>query len=277
MIWKASFPPLPVKYSAGPSMALNNLLGFPRFRGLDGGEPLDIQLLALTSEGKPRLTILWIAHLTVRPNEFSSGQRSDGDDRVDAHGQPGNRACGPCLSHGEFLRLLLFPPSAIRAGEAVADAERCLKARPGSYVVGVHAGDARTRSSRLPRTLDAGTWFSPPADRTGQAATVLDGLEGLPSLRRRGRIRSREMERVISVLGKPRLPPVEQVTRRAGGFITRWALLTSLGPLTREQSHNADGGRESERLGSGPTRNNRRELKRPAEFCDRPAASTGRD
>src|SRR6185369_7816120 len=45
------------------AMNLNNLLASPSFAGWLAGEPLDIQRMLYTPEGKPRLAIVSIAHL----------------------------------------------------------------------------------------------------------------------------------------------------------------------------------------------------------------------
>src|SRR6478736_817143 len=52
------------------AMQLNNLLASPGFSAWMQGEPLDIQRLLYTPEGKPRLTILSIAHLSDAERMF---------------------------------------------------------------------------------------------------------------------------------------------------------------------------------------------------------------
>ena len=47
------------------AMALNNLLASPGFEAWLEGEPLDIGRLLYTPEGKPRIAIFSIAHLTT--------------------------------------------------------------------------------------------------------------------------------------------------------------------------------------------------------------------
>ena len=87
-------------------MQLNNLLASPGFAAWMEGEPLDIQRLLYTPDGKPRLSILSIAHLsdaermffvTILLNEVIAWMRTPA-----GHVQP----AGPAL-HGRGLRL--FP------------------------------------------------------------------------------------------------------------------------------------------------------------------------
>jgi hypothetical protein len=52
------------------AMSLNNLLASPSFAAWLEGEPLDIQKLYYTPEGKPKLTIISIAHLSDAERMF---------------------------------------------------------------------------------------------------------------------------------------------------------------------------------------------------------------
>jgi hypothetical protein len=54
----------PAKDRTGLAMALNNLLASPGFSAWLAGEPLDAQRLLFTPEGKPRISIVSIAHLS---------------------------------------------------------------------------------------------------------------------------------------------------------------------------------------------------------------------
>src|SRR5262249_51787765 len=60
----------PAKDRFALAMSLNNLLASPGFAGWKEGESLDIQRLLFTPTGKPRLTILSIAHLTDAERMF---------------------------------------------------------------------------------------------------------------------------------------------------------------------------------------------------------------
>src|SRR5215207_4507896 len=60
----------PAKERFELSMQLNNLLASPGFSAWMTGEPLDVQRLLYTPEGKPRLSILSIAHLSDAERMF---------------------------------------------------------------------------------------------------------------------------------------------------------------------------------------------------------------
>ena len=77
----------PAKDRLALSMTLNSLLASPAFAAWLEGDPLDIQRLLYTSEGKPRISILSIAHLsesermffvTILLNELLTWVRSSG-------------------------------------------------------------------------------------------------------------------------------------------------------------------------------------------------------
>jgi hypothetical protein len=53
----------PAKERQALALALNNLLAAPSFENWREGDPLDIQSLLLSASGKPRLTIVYTAHL----------------------------------------------------------------------------------------------------------------------------------------------------------------------------------------------------------------------
>ena len=60
----------PAKERLELAMAINNLLASPGFGVWLEGEPLDIQRLLFTPEGKPRISIISIAHLTDAERMF---------------------------------------------------------------------------------------------------------------------------------------------------------------------------------------------------------------
>ncbi len=60
----------PAKDRTALAIEINNLLASPGFAGWLRGEPLDIQRLLYTAEGKPRLSIISIAHLSDAERMF---------------------------------------------------------------------------------------------------------------------------------------------------------------------------------------------------------------
>ena len=60
----------PEKERFSLAMELNNIIASPSFQSWIQGEPLDIQSLLYTPEGKPRVSIFYIAHLTDAERMF---------------------------------------------------------------------------------------------------------------------------------------------------------------------------------------------------------------
>ncbi len=60
----------PAKERAALALAVNNLLASPRFAAWTKGEALDVQRLLYTPEGKPRIAIISIAHLSDAERMF---------------------------------------------------------------------------------------------------------------------------------------------------------------------------------------------------------------
>src|SRR5690606_15161080 len=60
----------PEKDRFGLAMELNNIMAAPSFQSWLQGEPLDIQNLLYTPEGKPRVSIFYVAHLNDAERMF---------------------------------------------------------------------------------------------------------------------------------------------------------------------------------------------------------------
>ena len=168
------------------AMKLNNLIASPGFAAWMEGEPLDVGSLLYTSAGKPRLSILSIAHLIgqrAHVLHHDSSERGSGLDSDPAGNlKPASRAL-----HGRDLRL--FSPDGqptvkgadaypAQAGARVWPWNRTGHPEPrgsrlqGSLqcrhlVPGPVADQARqgTRAGRTGRSLERGrTWLRSPAN-----------------------------------------------------------------------------------------------------------------
>lgn len=60
----------PRKQRQGLMMALNNLLASPQFESWRVGEPLDIQKMLVSPDGRPRLSVVYTAHLSEEERFF---------------------------------------------------------------------------------------------------------------------------------------------------------------------------------------------------------------
>ena len=161
----------PAKDRTKLAMSLNNLLASPSFASWMEGEPLDIQKILYTPEGKPRLAIMSIAHLddaqrmffvTILLNEILAWIRT----------QPGTSSLRALLYMDEVFGY--FPP----LGNPPAKRPMLTLLEAGPRVrLGLRAGDAEPGRSRLQRSVERRHVVpGPPANRARQGPR--DGRAG---------------------------------------------------------------------------------------------------
>ena len=115
------------------AMTLNNVLASPGFSGWTQGEPLNVQRLLYTPEGKPRLAILSIAHLSDRERMFFSLPSCSMKFSRGCGASPGRRVCGHCST---WTKVFGYPPTDRQSTveDTVADAAQTgpgLRTGPG--------------------------------------------------------------------------------------------------------------------------------------------------
>lgn len=218
----------PAKERFGLAMLLNNLLASPGFSAWSEGEPLDVGRLLTTPEGKPRLSILSIAHLsdaermffvTLLMNEVVAWMR----------GQPGTGSLRALLYMDEvagYLPPVAAPPS---KGPLLT-----LLKQARAFGVGVVLATQNPVDLDYKALSNAGTWFLGRLQTERDKARVLDGLEGATAVA--GRALDRETtERTLSALSN-RVFLMHNVHEDSPVvFQSRWALSYLRGPLTRSQ------------------------------------------
>lgn len=208
------------------AMTLNNLLASPSFAGWMEGEGLDIQRLLWTAEGKPRLSILSIAHLsdaermffvTLLLNEVLSWVRA----------QPGTSSLRAILYMDEVFGY--FPPTANPPSKKPM---LTLLKQARAFGLGIVLATQNPVDLDYKGLSNAGTWLIGRLQTEQDKARVLDGLEGA-SAAAGMKFERGEMERIISGLGK-RVFLMNNVHEDAPVLMqTRWALSYLRGPLTR--------------------------------------------
>ncbi|MFN0055615.1 MAG: ATP-binding protein [Planctomycetales bacterium] len=218
----------PAKERVALSMTLNNLLASPGFAGWREGEPLDIARLLHTPQGKPRLSIISIAHLsdaermffvTVLLNEVISWMRK----------QSGTSSLRALLYMDEVFGY--FPPTANPPSKTPM---LTLLKQARAYGLGVMLATQNPVDLDYKGLSNAGTWFIGRLQTERDKARVLDGLEGA-STAAGVAFRRAEMEQIISGLGN-RVFLVNNVHADQPAVMqTRWLLSYLRGPLTRDQ------------------------------------------
>jgi hypothetical protein len=218
----------PAKDRAELAMTLNNLLASPGFSAWLAGEPLDVQRLLFTGEGKPRVSIISIAHLsdpermfvvTLLLNEIVAWMR----------GQSGTGSLRALLYMDEVFGF--FPPVANPPAKAPM---LTLLKQARAFGVGCVLATQNPVDLDYKGLANAGTWFLGRLQTERDKARVIEGLEGASSAA--GKSFDRQaMEQTLAGLGK-RVFLMNNVHEDVPVlFETRWTLSYLRGPLTKKQ------------------------------------------
>ncbi len=218
----------PAKERFELSMQLNNLLASPGFSAWLEGESLDIQRLLYTPEGKPRLSILTIAHLsdaermffvTILLSETISWMRN----------QSGTSSLRALLYMDEVFGY--FPPS--RNPPSKTPMLTLLK-QARAFGLGVVLATQNPVDLDYKGLANCGTWLLGRLQTERDKMRVLDGLEGA-STQAGATFDRTKMEQILSGLGKRVFLMNNVHEDHPIVFQSRWAMSYLRGPLTRQQ------------------------------------------
>ncbi len=199
----------PAKDRFALAMQLNNLLASPGFSSWMEGEPLDVQRLLYTAEGKPRLSIISIAHLadaqrmfvvTLLLNEMIAWMRR----------QSGTSSLRALLYMDEVFGY--FPPSANPPSKTPM---LTLLKQARAFGLGVVLATQNPVDLDYKGLSNAGTWLLGRLQTERDKLRVLDGLEGA-STAAGADLRSAKHGGDSLRPGQPRLPDEQRPRRRAG-------------------------------------------------------------
>ncbi len=221
-----AFFPAPDRMSL--ALALNNLLASPGFSAWSEGEPLSIPNLLYAQDGRPRVSILSIAHLndaerisfvTLLLGELIAWMRT----------QPGSRSLRALLYMDEIYGY--FPPV---ANPPTKQPMLTLLKQARAFGVGAILATQNPVDLDYKGLANAGTWFIGRLQTQRDKERVLEGLEGA-AMAAGGRFNRALMEQTLAGLGS-RVFLLHNVHEDAPVlFHTRWVLSYLAGPLTREQ------------------------------------------
>ncbi len=207
------------------AMRLNNLLAAPGFEAWLAGEPLSAQNLLYTAEGKPRVSVLSIAHLddagrmffvSMLLNELIAWMRA----------QPGTSSLRAILYMDEIFGYM--PPVANPPSKNLF---LTLLKQARAYGLGLVLATQNPVDLDYKGLSNTGTWFIGRLQTERDKARVMEGLEGASD----GNFDKQRMERTLAGLGKRRFLLHNVHEDDAVVFNTRWVLSYLAGPLTREQ------------------------------------------
>ncbi len=215
----------PAKDRMELALALNNLLASPGFAVWTEGDPLDVGSLLYTTTGKPRLSVISIAHLSEPERMFFVSLLLN-EVLAWARTQSGSQSLRAILYMDEVFGYL--PPTANPPSKKPL---LTLLKQARAYGLGVVLATQNPVDLDYKALSNIGTWFLGRLQTESDKLRVLDGLEGLAA----GSLDRAEIDRVLSGLAK-RTFLMHNVHEDAPVvFQSRWALSYLAGPLTREQ------------------------------------------
>lgn len=210
------------------AMGLNNLLAAPAFSSWMEGEPLDVQNLLYTEEGRPRIAIFSIAHLSdsqrmffvsVLLNQVLGWMRT----------QSGTTSLRSILYMDEIFGY--FPPVANPPSKLPL---LTLLKQGRAFGLGVVLVTQNPVDLDYKGLSNAGTWFIGRLQTERDKARVLEGLEGVAAGSGQ-QFKRQEMEEVLAGLTN-RVFLLNNVHEDGPEiFQTRWVMSYLRGPLTRTQ------------------------------------------
>jgi hypothetical protein len=213
----------PAKERLELAMSINNLLASPGFGVWLEGEALDIQRLLFTAEGKPRISIISIAHLndaermfvvTLLANELVAWMRR----------QPGTAALRALFYMDEIFGY--FPPTAMPPSKLPM---LTLMKQARAFGLGVVLATQNPVDLDYKGLSNAGTWFIGRLQTERDQARV---IEGLMSAQAGAGFDRGALEKLMVGIA-PRVFLMRNVNDDAPIlFRTRWAMSWLRGPLT---------------------------------------------
>jgi hypothetical protein len=210
------------------AMNLNNLLASPSFAGWLEGQPLDIKSLLYTNQGKPRLSIISIAHLsdsermfflTILLNELLGWMRT----------QPGTSSLRALFYMDEIYGY--FPPS---AKPPCKPPMMVLLKQARAFGLGIALATQNPVDLDYKGLANIGTWFLGRLQTQRDKDRVIEGLEGAAA-QTGARFDKSAMSEMLAALGS-RVFLMNNVHDDGPTiFQSRWALSYLRGPLSRQQ------------------------------------------
>ncbi len=208
------------------AMRLNNLLAAPGFGVWMEGESLDAARLFYTPEGKPRISVMSIAHLDDNERMFFVAMLLN-NLIAWMRQQQGTSSLRAILYMDEIFGYL--PPTANPPTKRLF---LTLLKQARAYGLGL------VLATRNPVDLDykalsnTGTWFIGRLQTERDKARVMEGLEGAAH---GGQFDRAKMEQTLAGLGKRRFLLHNVHEDEPVIFGTRWVMSYLAGPLTRDQ------------------------------------------
>ncbi len=219
---------VPSKARAALAVQLNNAFASPAMAGFLSGEPLDAQRLLYTPEGRPKLSILSLAHLSDSDRMFFVTVLL-GEVLAWMRAQSGTNSLRALLYMDEVFGY--FPPVANPPSKL---AMLTLLKQARAFGLGVVLATQNPVDLDYKGLSNTGTWMLGRLQTERDKLRVLDGLESAAAASGTGMDRA-QIDAMLSGLA-PRTFLLHSVHERAPRLMqSRWALSYLRGPLSRDE------------------------------------------
>lgn len=208
------------------AMRLNNLLAAPGFSVWMEGPALDTARLLYTESGKPRISVMSIAHLNDNERMFFVAMLLN--DLISwMRAQQGTSSLRAILYMDEIFGYM--PPVANPPTKRLL---LTLLKQARAYGLGLVLATQNPVDLDYKGLSNTGTWFIGRLQTERDKARVMEGLEGAAH---GGKFNRQQMEQTLAGLGKRRFLLHNVHEDEAVVFGTRWVMSYLAGPLTRDQ------------------------------------------
>jgi hypothetical protein len=211
------------------AMDMNSIVAAPSFQSWLNGDPMDIQSLLYQPDGKPRVSVFYIAHLSEAERQFVITLLLE-----NMHGWMRT------LSGTTSLRCILyidemfgyFPPFP-RNPPTKEPILRLLK-QARAFGIGLVLATQNPADLDYKGLSNAGTWFIGRLQSDQDKERVVAGLQSLATVN--DELNLRDVRALVSDI-EPRVFLMHNVHDQGGPMFvhTRWAMSYLRGPLTRQQ------------------------------------------
>jgi hypothetical protein len=213
----------PRKDRQGLMMALNNLIAAPSFEAFRTGEPLDVQGLLWAKDGRPRLSVIYTAHLSDEERLFVVALLLD-KVKTWMRRQSGTSELRALVYMDEVFGY--FPPS---ANPPTKRPLLTLLKQARAQGVGVVLATQNPVDLDYKALGNIGTWLVGKLQTERDRERLRVGLEGS------GGLDGKTIDRLLEATAK-RVFLLHDVHRKAPCLVqSRWAMSYLRGPLTRDE------------------------------------------
>jgi hypothetical protein len=207
------------------AMLLNNILAAPTFQSWIQGQPLDIEELLVGTDGRPRHSVFYIAHLNDAERMFFVTLLY-GAVETWMRTQAGATSLRAVIYFDDIYGYM--PP--VSNPPSKSPMLRILK-QGRAFGVGQILATQNPVDIDYKGLSNAGTWFIGKLQTENDKERLLDGLEGASE----GALDRKHYDKLIAGLGQRTFLLHNVHEGEAQVFLTRWAMNYLAGPLTRNQ------------------------------------------